>query len=656
MSYGQSYRSLLEHEPRRDGTYLLNGQEIPLEDFEPAYLPPSNDNPGSHRTPSPPEPAPSALDERLYDELYKGVYECPICTDPISLDNQMWSCKDCHHIYHFPCAREWALKRKGSLAVRTWRWPCPTCKRLQTGGDAMTPACWCGRWRHHHVEVIGNSCGRKCTGYNTCESPGAKCERFCQKLCHPGPCEPVVCVPSCTLVRFPHFKTGKKPVRKNVHQTPQPPPRARALRYGPSRRELELATMRYRAQMEREAAADARRAERRARARARAERRADPDTLEDGETCSVILMLCILAAIETGMWYWIKHHVDRWLSPLQYIEFTDHTRGTEFSAGIVVGCIILTLIKGAVTFCAFYHVGKCIVYHLGLPHMSFGRFLVRVLMLLATVACFIDFPVAYLAGPGILWNAQMGPSCQGFDTRVKLDGIYGDSLAASQISLYDPLNSLKNQTPVPHTPNFDTFTLTKKGVEKHAKFTPEPFTTYHRLSGAYTPSSPLLIDFDLAHHTWRILTPSTSSHPSRLLRNGTWTEPTKSNPHSYFPELDLQATNLHFYGKNCVYQPFVTVFRTEGMSDEEVKEQSGRVWESGSEGNVVMRTASFGKGQKGLEVCGRRGEYEVLAEGRTERRRGLEEDVVVPLGLLAVTRRQMKIDRKLKGDCWWGKD
>jgi hypothetical protein len=92
------------------------------------------------------------------------------------------------------------------------------------------------------------------------------------------------------------------------------------------------------------------------------------------------------------------------------------------------------------------------------------------------------------------------------------------------------------------------------------------------------------------------------------------------------------------------------------MSDEEVKEQSGRVWESGSEGNVVMRTASFGKGQKGLEVCGRRGEYEVLAEGRTERRRGLEEDVVVPLGLLAVTRRQMKMDRKLKGDCWWGKD
>ena len=103
-----------------------------------------------------------------------------------------------------------------------------------------------------------------------------------------------------------------------------------------------------------------------------------------------------------------------------------------------------------------------------------------------------------------------------------------------------------------------------------------------------------------------------------------------------------------------MYQPFVTVFRTEGMSEVEVKEQSGRVWESGSEGNVVMRTASFGKGQKGLEVCGRRGEYEVPGEG--EKRRGLEEDVVVPLGLLAVVRRQMKMDRKLKGDCWWGKD
>ncbi len=102
-----------------------------------------------------------------------------------------------------------------------------------------------------------------------------------------------------------------------------------------------------------------------------------------------------------------------------------------------------------------------------------------------------------------------------------------------------------------------------------------------------------------------------------------------------------------------MYQPFVTVFRTEGMSEGEVKEQSERVWESGSRANVVMRTASFGKGQKGLEICGRRGTYEV---GEGEKRRGLEEDVVVPLGLLAIVRRQMKMDRRLKGDCWWGKD
>jgi hypothetical protein len=73
MSYGQSYRSLLEPEPRCDGIYFLNGQQILLEDLESAYLSPSNDNPGSHRTPSPPEPAPSTLDERLYDELCKGV-------------------------------------------------------------------------------------------------------------------------------------------------------------------------------------------------------------------------------------------------------------------------------------------------------------------------------------------------------------------------------------------------------------------------------------------------------------------------------------------------------------------------------------------------------------------------------------------------------
>jgi hypothetical protein len=93
------------------------------------------------------------------------------------------------------------------------------------GSDDMRPACWCGRWRQGHVEVIGNSCGKRCSGYKTCESPGLKCEPFCQKVCHPRPCKPVVCVKTCILGRFPHFKIGRKTVVVE-YRAPRPPPQA----------------------------------------------------------------------------------------------------------------------------------------------------------------------------------------------------------------------------------------------------------------------------------------------------------------------------------------------------------------------------------------------------------------------------------------------
>ncbi|KAE9371031.1 hypothetical protein N431DRAFT_341086 [Stipitochalara longipes BDJ] len=657
MSYAQNYHSLLEPETRRDGTNLLNGRDIQLEYLEPVHIPPSNDDPSTQRAYQslpPPDQSPDSLDERLYDELCKGVYECPICTDTIELENQMWSCKDCHHIYHFPCAKEWALKRKDGSTARTWRWPCPTCKRLQTGGDeVMTPACWCGRWHHHHVEVIGNSCGRKCPGYNTCESPGAKCERFCQKLCHPGPCDPVVCVASCMLVRFPHFKTGKKAV-KNVYQTPQQP-RARAPPYRISRRERDLQVNVYRAGAEREAAA-ARRVERPARQATRG-LTSGFETLQEGETTATVLMLGVLAGIETGMWCWIMFHIERWKSPLQHKHFTDHTRSSEFFTGIFAGGILLTILKVFVAGFTFYQVAKCLVHHLRLPRIGFGRPFVVMLMILATAASFFDFLVGYLAGPNMAWNAQMRTSCEGFETRVKLDGIDGQQTASSNFFLYEPIHSIQAWDPVPRAPGLDTFDIKKQGTDEMVKATSEPFTSYHRLSGAYTQDNPILIDFDLRHYTWRIMTPSNSTTPELLVRNGTWTNTTKSHPHGYFPELNLQVTNLHFFRKSCFYQPFVTIFRTDGMDTQAINVQSDRVWQSKSEDNVVMRTASFGAGQQHLEVCARRKDYDVLVEGNeTETRKGLNEDVIVPLGLLSVIRRQMRMEKRLSEDCWWSKN
>jgi hypothetical protein len=63
----------------------------------------------------------------------------------------------------------------------------------------MLATCWCGRHLHQSQRVVGNSCGRRCDTYNTCPSNKQKCEKFCAKLCHPGPCERLVCYEGCDV-------------------------------------------------------------------------------------------------------------------------------------------------------------------------------------------------------------------------------------------------------------------------------------------------------------------------------------------------------------------------------------------------------------------------------------------------------------------------
>ena len=48
-----------------------------------------------------------------------------------------------------------------------------------------------------------------------------------------------------------------------------------------------------------------------------------------------------------------------------------------------------------------------------------------------------------------------------------------------------------------------------------AKKSPEPFHSYHCLSGTYSHDQRLLADFDLNHFSWRILTQANATTPSR---------------------------------------------------------------------------------------------------------------------------------------------
>jgi len=123
-------------------------------------------------------------------------------------------------------------------------------------------------------------------------------------------------------------------------------------------------------------------------------------------------------------------------------------------------------------------------------------------------------------------------------------------------------------------------------------------------------------------------------------------------PHVFMPELGLMITNLHFFTKNCQYQPYVAVFRTEGMKQKDIDEQMDKKWESSSKDNVVMRTASFGHdGPVDMQVCAKR-EDNVGAGGTVTK--GLGDDAIVPMGLLAALGRQMIGEGKYRGGCGLG--
>lgn len=75
----------------------------------------------------------------------------------------------------------------------------------------MVPRCWCGRSRVPHERVLApNSCGRRCPSYQACKSAGVKCELFCQRRCHPGPCEKLVCWDNCALGKRGEVGTEKQ--------------------------------------------------------------------------------------------------------------------------------------------------------------------------------------------------------------------------------------------------------------------------------------------------------------------------------------------------------------------------------------------------------------------------------------------------------------
>ncbi|KAB8297969.1 hypothetical protein EYC80_001746 [Monilinia laxa] len=303
-------------------------------------------------------------------------------------------------------------------------------------------------------------------------------------------------------------------------------------------------------------------------------------------------------------------------------------------------------------------------------------------------------------GPGFFWKFQMEGTCRGFDTNIRIHdpgadyfGLQNKTLGKGQAfaPLYTQTRS-RYDYPSPedyesYQFGIDLFNITKINSTDPSSATRKPFEEHWRIMGIYG-GKPLYMDFDLLNHAWRINEGSInidgnnsssyfhggqfskSSIPNfataiqnlTLVRNGTWTPTNENNRHTVFPELKLHIPHWYLFDKNCVYQSFMRVFK-EGVGEEEfsrkeIGEQRGtkwKNWKKDSRREEVLRTASYGYGgHLGLEVCARRNEYMWSRNGKMGREEGMGDDLLVPLGLMAVVRKSMREERgMLEYGCKW---
>lgn len=134
---------------------------------------------------------------RTHEDIAKGVYECAICTNEVSRNSKVWSCRTCWTVFHIGCIKKWS-KNEGSAMQRPTnedasipvqkQWRCPGCN-LPKDDLPSAYTCWCEK--ELDPKIIGglppHSCGQTCGKTRTFPKP---CPHPCDLICHSGPCPP----------------------------------------------------------------------------------------------------------------------------------------------------------------------------------------------------------------------------------------------------------------------------------------------------------------------------------------------------------------------------------------------------------------------------------------------------------------------------------
>ena len=177
----------------------------------PSQKPVSSDRPNPIHTPSVQKKDPQTrrrgsllrstapdISTRTHEDIGKGVYECAICTNEISRNSKIWSCRTCWTVFHIGCIKKWsknegsALQQQqpnedGALPIPK-QWRCPGCN-LPKDVLPSSYTCWCEK--ELDPKVIGglppHSCGQTCGRERKFPK---QCPHRCDLICHAGPCPP----------------------------------------------------------------------------------------------------------------------------------------------------------------------------------------------------------------------------------------------------------------------------------------------------------------------------------------------------------------------------------------------------------------------------------------------------------------------------------
>lgn len=261
-----------------------------------------------------------------------------------------------------------------------------------------------------------------------------------------------------------------------------------------------------------------------------------------------------------------------------------------------------------------------------------------------TATCRADPIHSMVFGPTEIWNWQMRYSCAGFDTRIAMDMKGKHPVPRTNFFLHTPYDS-----PPPDGVNSTSFQITMS--KQVTNDTLRPFGDYYSFQ-----STLMIADLDLCHHQWRTSSYSSETQSMQPLHNGSFTELSELSPHLLLPELNLQIPNMFSFTRDCYLEPFLRVFRTDNLDQVALEKQAQQKWSPNGADDMVLRTASFGRGKHRLEVCARRGRYapepkwytpEQTANEPSHQLEGLgDEGVMIVTGLIAAMRKDMFDDNE----------